>query len=225
MEREISKFVECPPLTPGLQELLTELIYIPNDPQTKTDCIFVFGNRNFSDTAHKIQELIDKNISDLIIISGGTPRFEDSQKSDDLSESRHISSLLEIPYDSPTKVLLESQANNTRENVSNSLPLFPPDISGLTFVCLWYISRRARLSLQKFLPPSVRMFQQALPKKDPDSGIIIGPDSWFVTKTGRDRTFAEYLRIKTYGERGDIFYDSKTSNLVKSIYDESSHRS
>lgn len=221
MEREISKFVTCPPLTPKLQEFLTELVYIPNDPLTKTDCIFVFGNRNFSDTAAKVQELIDQQVSDLVIISGGTPKFADSARNDDLSESRHISSLLQVPYDSPIKVLLEGAANNTRENVYNSLPLFPQNLSSLTFVCLWYISRRARLSLQKFLPPSVKLFQSALPKKDLDAGVVIGRDDWFATQTGRDRTFAEYLRIKTYGERGDIFYDQKTSDLVQSVYDES----
>jgi hypothetical protein len=216
MHREIPRFVECPPLNPELRSLITRLVYLPNYPPTPSDSIFVFGNRNFSDTAATVQQLIDSQISGHIIISGGSPKFDDNSPPPSRSESESISSLLNIS-DPLVHVSLEQAATNTRENVINSLNLFPPSLNSLTYVCLWYLSCRARLSLRKFLPESVRLFQYALPKKEPDSGIIIDPDTWYTSEIGRNRTFAEYLRIKTYAERGDIFSDVTLQNLIQKI--------
>ena len=52
-----------------------------------------------------------------------------------------------------------------------------------------------------------------------DDSLVIGRDNWQNTKEGRERVWGEFLRIKHYGQRGDIAADELStiiSNKVKS---------
>jgi hypothetical protein len=216
MHREIPKFVDCPTLTPELTRLLSTLVYLPNHKPEKSDAILIFGNRNYEETASQLQQLIDLKISRNIIISGGNPKFEDFKQSAIQTESQHIFSHLKKPLNQKIHILLEEEASNTAENVTRSLSLLPKDLTSLTYICLWYISQRAYLSLLKYLPQHVKYFQYALPRKE-NAEIVIGPDTWTASDMGRNRTYAEYLRLKLYCQRGDIEYPDNVKKLVTEI--------
>lgn len=215
MQREIPRFIECPPLSPELTGLLTELVYLPNDIPRSCDLLFVFGNRNFSDAAKHLDSLLHKHLAPKVIITGGIPKFEDSYPYE-IPESEEIFNRIPASRYPDVYFALEKSSISTVDNVRKSLGLIPENLQILGFTCLWYISRRSRLSLQKYLPQT-RLLQFAYPKIIPEENAVLDPENWIRSDTGKNRTYAEYLRIKLYGERGDIAYDSSTQELVSRI--------
>lgn len=166
--------------------------------------------------AHQIENLLNHQVASLVIISGGSPKFEDSAKATK-SEAEDIRDSLTLSNFSATKFFLENTSTNTLENVQNSLNLFPPKMKSLTFICNWYISRRARLTLFKFLPHSIQLRQFAIPTPIPEEDAVLSPNTWYETSIGKNRTFSEYVRLKTYGLRGDIILDQETLDLLHQI--------
>ncbi|KKU02787.1 MAG: hypothetical protein UX99_C0037G0014 [Candidatus Amesbacteria bacterium GW2011_GWB1_47_26] len=217
--REISKQVTPPKLGQQTINLLNELCFLPDSPIQKVDLIFVFGVMQFDLAAKAAKELLIKNTSKKVIVSGGTPQFSDhSLLSYTKPESEEILQRID-PKNFPLVIFeTESVANNTVENVRLSLNKFPylSEVKKIFYLCHSHGSRRCYLSLRKFLPKT-KLLLKSFPRKLSNNLSVVSREKWFLSGEGTERVWAEFLRIKKYGERGDIVYNSETKGLVDEI--------
>lgn len=211
--REIPKLVQCPPLNSRLIQLLTKLCFRPDNKLRKTDVVLVLGNHDHTLTAQNLARLLDKKISQWVVISGGNPQFTDSPDRPKTEAEIILSGVNPKKYPQ-VKFDLETEASNTRQNVEFAINKYGLDkTKSICYLFLAHTSQRAYLSLRKFLPRH-QLIQTTFNRTDPETGTPISAKLWPTTKQGRDRVWAEYLRIKLYGERGDIAYPKNIKHLV-----------
>lgn len=218
MKREISKTPDsAPSITIELRNLLTELCFFSHPPTEAVDLIFVYGSPYFFDEITNCMiELLNKKISDKILIVGGIVLGEAKIKHK--SEAKLIYEKFTTKYFNPNvQVFLEETSLNTLENVKNGLHVL--DFSHYQRICFIspaHTSMRGYLTLRKFLPETV-IFSSIYDINYPNKQGIISKDSWYNFDMGIKRVWGEFLRIQRYGSRGDIDYNKKISSLVTEI--------
>lgn len=216
--REIPKQVTPPKLSQHTINLLSELCFLPDSLIQKVDLIFVFGVMQFDLAAKAAKELLIMNTSKRVIISGGTPQFSDHNLSYIKPEAEEILQKID-PKNFPLVTFkIESGANSTVENVNLSLNKFPilANAKKIFYLCHSHGSRRCYLSLRKFLPKT-ELLLKSFPRRMSNNSGSVSKTEWFLSDEGRERVWAEFLRIKKYGERGDINYDLEIKGLVDQI--------
>lgn len=217
-QREIAIFPEAPPLTPKTIELLSTLCFRENDLLIpKVDYIFIFGSRGASEEiTEALKVLFTEKVSEALIISGGTPNYQGGFPSDlTPAEMIYSAALQYIPKS--IKVVLEKKSENTLENVIFSLEELETKPGSLCFIAKSFHAGRACLTLKKYLPQA-KLYQRCV--DSPISASILEPLSvhnWPRYPESAGRVWGEFLRIKKYGEKGDIEYDSATQDLIKQI--------
>ena len=162
-----------------------------------------------------IGTLIQQQISNQVLITGGIVPHGLPQQLQK-SEARLIYEKISNQDHWETKFLLEEKSLNTLENVTEGLRTL--DFSNYKKICFIFPAHgitRAYLTLRKFLP-----YTQLLPCPYnawyPEEKAPVTADNWHKTHPGTQRIWGEYLRIKQYGERGDIAYD-EVSSLIQEI--------
>ena len=83
------------------------------------------------------------------------------------------------------------------------------------FIFPSYASQRGYLTLRRFLPRA-QIIQFSYDAVYPESGRPISPEKWHTFDFGRRRVWGEFLRIRQYGQRGDIAY-GEVKDLVEKI--------
>jgi hypothetical protein len=215
-QREIPKNSKPPELSKEVITLLTKLCFRQNDNVGKVDLIFVLGSTDFTQTRNIVKSLLNKNISNSVLISGGIPKYEDSIQLPK-SEAEIILEYIQ-PQEFPNvNFILEKESHNFKENVINGLKLFNKPIQSLCFVNRSQGAERCYLTLRKYLPEA-KILQQVF--ESDYNGIKVGRSNWFKTEFGRERVWGEFLRIKKYGEMGNIEFD-EVKQSVKEIIDKS----
>lgn len=214
--REIPKLPDMPVLNYRVIDLLTQLCFRKdNDINGQpVDAIFVFGIPElFAAAAAKaVLEAVTKSKSDLLVLTGGHPTYCDSffvQR----PESEVFYDYIKGKLPGNISVQLEITSNNTLENVTHSLPWLI-NCHKIIFVTKNFASGRNYLTMKKFLPNALLLqisFNVFYP-----GGNEITRDNWYSFEDSRKRVWGEFLRIKTYGQRGDIEYD-EVANLIKEI--------
>jgi uridine kinase len=216
-DRQIPRNPKAPPLTKELIDLLTELCFRPDDVLKPVDLIFVFGaSTDYKKLAEITRLLLDKNIAQKVFVSGGGSKYSDTLKILDRPESWYI--LQEInPSNYPNvQFFSETISTNCRENVTEALKILDfSSYKSILFVSKGHDCKRCYLTLQKFAP-NAKLLQRTFYGKYHDTQELT-KEGWSKPEFGRTRVWGEFLRIKTYGERGDIAYDPETKILVDKI--------
>lgn len=226
LERKISPmqrkryFAKLPPpplLEKELIERLTELCFIKDNPQ-KSDILFVFGiSFGFHELAQHLKILIPQKLAPITIITGGIPNFEDSSSLQE-PEAEIIYKTISCYLSPDISVIRETQSTNTLENVlfaKNKLENANLSVARLLFICRSHHSRRCLLTLQKYFPQA-QLYPSSYHMMGTKESKLIMPDNWHTFPEGISRVWGEYLRIRHYGQLGDIAF-SPVAKLVKNI--------
>lgn len=204
-KRSIPKLADAPPLTPDLISLLTQLCFIPNTLE-KSDLIFVFGvSAGLPDLTAFLKGIIVQEISQKILITGGRPNFIDNPQLPK-PEAEIIYDLISSIVPTHMQVVLETKAISTLENVALSKEKFGEmTFNTMTYVGRSLASRRCYLTLSKYFPET-KFYSLSYDMEGTIEKKLITKDTWHLFEEGRSRVWGEYLRIKQYGELGDIDY-------------------
>ena len=216
--------VERNPIPPQLNkkaaELITELCFRNSDALKEVDGIFVYASIvGIDKLVELIDEILSKGISNKIFITGGvTPKKlkKDLKIQTKLTEADTLLNALELDQYKNLTVFVEQKSTNTLENVTETLknPEFK-NCKSLLFIFKSHAAGRGYLTLRKFFP-SAEILQQTFDTKYEGIEKEITRDNWHSFDFGRSRVWGEYLRIKKYGNRGDIEYN-EVKDLVEKI--------
>lgn len=210
-------------LPPKAKELLTELCFRKNDELQKVDGIFVYAScTGIEELVVLVNKILTQQLSSKIFITGGItpPKYRrDSQQTTHLTEADSILSALQPDQHKNLEVFVEKKSTNTLENVTETLhyPEFK-HCKSLLFVFKSHAAGRGYLTLRKFFPKAM-ILQQTFDTKYEQANKEISRDNWHTFEFGRSRVWGEFLRIKTYGSRGDIEYN-EVKQLVVQIENE-----
>lgn len=205
MKPIISKEPNIPNFTERKIQDLTDIVFGEKREVKNCDALFVFSGTHPGHWEKAI-EAFRKGFCGKIIVTGGksltgTPHADwpdESAKEADVI----VSHLAEagIPKD---KIVYENRSTNSLENVLYAKESF--DFSGihkLMYICKSHAAGRQERTLRKHLGEWVEYVP--FPFDAEYQGIKVNRYTWSETETGRKRVWGEFLRILTYGERGDI---------------------
>lgn len=158
-------------------------------------------------------------ISKKVFITGGLPPKElakDLQVKGTTKEADLVLQSLNLEKFKDVKFFVERESSNTFENVTETLknPEFRR-CKSLFFIFKSHAAGRGYLTLKRFFK-SATILQQTFNTKYKRASKAITRNNWHTFSFGRDRVWGEFLRIKTYGNRGDIEYDS-VKDLIEKI--------
>lgn len=210
--REIPKKPLVPPLNATITGLLTQLCF-RDDNEGDADALFAFGTRTSLGTQTQvISDLLLKYRYPAIVLSGGIPDYENVAH-DSQTEAELLSVNLAAFIPNDTELFLEKSSTNTLDNVRRSHELYDlAKYKQIIFVAKSFVAGRCYLTLKKYLPDNI-ILQKTFDANYHEENVTITKHDWHESKTGRERIWGEFLRIKHYGERGDI----EISPMIKKI--------
>jgi uncharacterized SAM-binding protein YcdF (DUF218 family) len=174
---------------------ITRYLDIQATPE-QADVALVFGSMS-NIPAQIAASLYQEGIVDQIVLTGGINR-----KSGQLEAENHLRILLAegIP---DHKIIFESKSTNTMENVRFAREAMAEKlelalIESVVAVAKWYHSRRAVMTLKRFLPPGIRYFTVTYELHN------IRRDNWWLNEVGRHCVLKEWNCIARYLEQGDL---------------------
>ena len=203
LQREILKVPESPNMDAELVSALTKLCF-QEESLVASDLLFVFGsNVQHKEIADIIGYMLDAKLVDQVLITGGIANYNGSFYNSE-AESEQIKSYLPLEKHADKKIYTENRSKNIMENIIEGQKVISfENIRSMTFLAHSYASTRAALSLKRFFP-SIALHCIPLPLPSNFSKYPISRHMWSKTEYGRSLVWGEYLRLQTYGDRGDF---------------------
>lgn len=203
LQREIAKVSKCPDMDNVLISALTELCF-QEESINRSDLLFVFGsNVQHREIAHIISYMLDRELVDQVLITGGIANYNGSFYNKQ-AESEQIRSYIPLEKYPDKKIYTECNSKNIIENIIEAQKIISfKQIRSMTFLAHSFASTRAALSLKRFFP-SIQLHCIPLPLSTNISKYPVSRQMWSKTEYGRGLIWGEYLRLQTYGERGDF---------------------
>lgn len=221
--REIVKVPKSPDMDAELIAALTELCF-QEESLVPSDLLFVFGsNVQHREIADIITYMLNMELVDQVLITGGVANYKGSFYKKE-AESEQIKSYLPMEKYGDKQIYTENKSKNIIENIVEARKIFSfKNIRSMTFLAHSYASTRAMLSLKHFFP-AIEMHCIPLPLPTDYLKYPISKQMWSATAYGRGLVWGEFLRLKTYGERGD-FSIAEIQESLNHITGLSSHQS
>lgn len=223
LQREISKVPECPDMDNELISALTDLCF-QQESITGSDLLFVFGsNVQHREIADIIKYMLDNELVDQVLITGGIANYNGSFYKKQ-AESEQIKSFIPLEKYKDKRIYTENKSKNIIENIIEAKKIISfKNIRSMTFLAHSYASTRAALSLNKYFP-EIELHCIPLPLPTDFLKYPISRQMWSKTEYGRGLIWGEYLRLLTYGERGDFPIEGIREALdhVKALADQKS---
>ncbi len=206
LQREISKIPASPDMDKALISALTDLCF-QEESITGADLLFVFGsNVQHREIADIISYMLDHKLVDQVLITGGIANYNGSFYKKQ-AESEQIKSFIPLEKYQDKKIYTENKSKNIIENIIEAKKILSfKKVRSMTFIAHSYASTRAALSLKKYFP-EIELHCIPLPLTTDISKYPISRQMWSKTEYGRGLIWGEYLRLQTYGERGDFPID------------------
>lgn len=151
----------------------------------------------------------------MIIISGGIVNYQDSDIHS-FSEAEMIYNAIMHYIPKSVNVILEKKAQHTLENVVFSLDMLDKKPNSMCFIGKSLQAGRAYLTLKKYLP-NTKLYQRSVNPLFPLALELLTVNNWHYYPEFVGRVWGEFLRIKKYGERGDIDYNNVEKDLIDQI--------
>ena len=165
-------------------------------PPKKADLAFVFGTMSVT-PALIAANLFQEKVVSAIVLTGGINRQTGRPEA-----KSHLEAVLarNVPR---KRILIENRSTNTMENVTLTRPvlerrreLIPSQT--LVAVTKWYHSRRALMTLKRFLPPGYSFYVSSYESSE------IRRDNWWQTPIGRRCVLHEWRSIPLYRQQGNL---------------------
>ncbi len=199
--REIPRSLPCPNLPPNDVTRITRMVFVSPTTLTRVGLCWVFGNRA------RDYDLIVEKFCDgwfpLILLSGGIGReyYESGKMKTLAAMGREELEFRGIPRDA---ILTEENAASTLEEVKFGRTVlisrgFMP--ASILYASAAHHMGRCLLTLRNYFP-TARLLN--MPFRTEHDGVEVKPETWHRYPAIRDRVYTEYVRIRTYAERGDI---------------------
>lgn len=216
MDREIKELPFSPILSSRSIQGLTKLCFRQDDsPIPSTDGIFIFGSTiSLDELSKKVHELIEKKVASRLILTGGIVAYHGCD-THSIPQSKMIHQMLQKFAPLEIEFLSEETSQNTFENIRFGLSKIKTEIHSLCFITKSFHCGRSYLTLRKFLPQVV-LFQSSYACLYPGEHQQITAKNWFRFQNGKARVWGEFLRIRKYGQRGDIS-TAEVSGLISEI--------
>lgn len=201
--REIVKVAQSPDMDAELIAALTSLCF-QEESLEPTDLLFVFGsNVQHREIADIISYMLNAGLVNRVLITGGVANYNGSFYKKE-AESTLIKSYIPLEKYADKQIFTECKSKNTLENIIEAKKVFSfENIRSMTFLSHSYASTRASLCLKRFFP-SVMLHCIPLPLPSDYLKYPISRQMWSKTEYGRGLVWGEYLRLQTYGQRGDF---------------------
>jgi hypothetical protein len=222
MKPIIHKEIEMPALNQKQLDYLTELTFRERDTVRECDAIFVFSGTHPGHWEKAI-EAYNRNLAPKIIVTGGRsvtgiahPEWEGRKSLNVTEASVIISYLLEagIPEE---QIIYEDRSTNSLENVLYAKDIIDfTVINSLLVICKSHAAGRQIRTLMKHFPDGMAFFPYSFDTKYHDT--VVSRSCWMNTETGRNRVWAEYLRIIHYGNLGHLVPLSNELELSQKKY-------
>lgn len=165
-------------------------------PARRADIAFAFGSARSAPT-HVAAKLFLEGIVDYIVLTGGRNR-----QSGEIEADKHLPILRQkgIP---PERIILENRSTNTMENVCFARALIEKrlnmdHVNAIVAVSKWYHSRRAVMTLKRFLPQGISYFTSTYQLR------FIRRNDWWQNETGRRYVMKEWYNIPLYLKKGHL---------------------
>ena len=216
MQNQIPKNPTPPKLGEEAVELLTELCFGKNENADKeTDAVLVFGTpheeKHFLAIEH-LSDIINLTSVKNVFITGG------KDTGDGKRESEKIFALAKKTLPENIFFYCDKVSKNTLENVVYALRLGLDRFKKIVFIAAWGHCGRCRLTLQKYLE-NADLKQRGYVWTSSETPGTLNPDFWHKDKRYTELIWGEFLRIETYGKRGDIAYSPQISAVVERIHE------
>ncbi|WP_316810104.1 ElyC/SanA/YdcF family protein [Pedobacter heparinus] len=221
--REIVKVPQGPDMDAELIAALTSLCF-QEESLVPSDLLFVFGsNVQHREIADIISYMLNMELVNQVLITGGVANYKNSFYKKE-AESEQIKSFIPMEKYGGKQIYTENKSKNIIENIVEARKVFSfKNIRSMTFLSHSYASTRAVLSLKRFFP-AIALHCIPLPLPTDHLKYPISKQMWSKTAYGRGLIWGEYLRLKTYGERGD-FPITEIRNSLDHIHDLSLQKS
>lgn len=199
------------------RHFLTETTFLPSVEPEKCDVLFIFSGTHPGHWEKAI-EAWEKGYVEVIIVTGGRsltgeahPDWVDKGQTEADVIIEHL-----MQAGVPTEAIVaEKVSTNTLENVIRAKEVFDfSKIKSLMFICKAHATGRQWRTLAKHLPSDLTYVPYAFDTTY--QGTVIGRDNWWQTERGRSRVWGEYLRIVTYGQKGDILSLDEEERMASS---------
>lgn len=212
LQREILKVPESPDMDTALVSALTTLCF-QEESLVASDLLFVFGsNVQHREIADIIGYMLNAELVNQVLITGGVANYNGSFYRKE-AESEQIKSYIPLEKYRDKKIYTENKSKNIIENIVEGQKVISfENIRSMTFLAHSYASTRAALSLKRFFP-SIALHCIPLPLPSDLSKYPISRQMWSKTEYGRGLIWGEYLRLQTYGNRGDFPIDEIRCSL------------
>lgn len=216
-QRQIPRNPDTPLLTHKAIELLTQLCFRQDDVvDMPVDLIFQFSTHtNIKATVDIITDDLTKGLSTKVFVTGGFPTYEGIRQHE-FSLAEMIMQHIDTARFPHTQFFREDISRNTPENITEALKVL--DFSAYdraVFIFKSHAAGRGYLTLRKYLPHTL-LLQQTVNARYKGGSEYITRENWYETEFNRSRVYGEFLRIKTYGSRGDLDY-SEVKGLIQDI--------
>lgn len=212
LQREILKVPESPDMDAALVSALTTLCF-QEESLVASDLLFVFGsNVQHREIADIIGYMLNAELVNQVLITGGVANYNGSFYRKE-AESEQIKSYIPLEKYEDKKIYTENKSKNIIENIVEGQKVISfENIRSMTFLAHSYASTRAALSLKRFFP-YIALHCIPLPLPSDLSKYPISRQMWSKTEYGRGLVWGEYLRLQTYGNRGDFPIDEIRGSL------------
>lgn len=212
LKREILKVPESPDMDAALVSALTTLCF-QEESLVASDLLFVFGsNVQHREIADIIGYMLNAELVNQVLITGGIANYNGSFYKNE-AESEQIKSYIPLEKYLNKKIYTENKSKNIIENIVEGQKVISFDsIKSMTFLAHSYATTRAALSLKRFFP-HIALHCIPLPLTTDFSKYPISRHMWSKTEYGRGLVWGEYLRLQTYGDRGDFPIDEIRGSL------------
>ena len=206
----IPRFPETPPLSEAQVGALTRIVFLdePGEPEA-CELIFVFGGTHPA-LWRATAEAYHRGLGPRLLLTGGANTLETcggvGESPGKMPEARFLAGKL-IEAGVPEECLiLEERSTNTLENALFAKEVFDfESVGSVLLVCKSYAAGREYRTLRRHLPAGVRVMLYPFDTTaTAQGGNLITRGNWSESAEGRARVYGEYLRIVTYGERGEI---------------------
>lgn len=216
-KNEIERNPQPPQFNGVTINLLTDLCFRKDDNVEPVDLIFVFSSSHGTkELSSLIKNLLQKKVSQKVFITGGIPTYIDTPHSS-IPEAELVLRGINKEQYPQVDFYSESISRNTLENVTEALKVLDfSQYSKILFIFKSHAAGRGYLTLKKFMSPATHIFQKTWAPLYEEQ-YNLKKNNWFDTDFGRRRVWGEYLRIRKYGERGDIAYPDKARGIVRQI--------
>lgn len=180
-------------------EKISNYIFL-NDGDDESDLAFVFGTHLcLRQSVEKATELYKIGLVPKIIFTGGLNAKSQTIESE---EMKRLSIALGV---SEEDIFIEKESTNTMENVAFSLPIIDKVINLSNIKCITAVvkdfhSRRAVMTLRKYIPKHIKILVAPYESDDPRYSKKV----WHESEVGREKINEEIDKIKLYLEKGHL---------------------